>query len=108
MLRSYQYTTQMALRAALEGGVEGPGRADALAEWADALARWLAAAFLRGYLATVGGTPIVPSEPTHLKRLLDTLLLEKAAYELSYELNNRPDWVDIPLRGLLLASTAYA
>jgi maltose alpha-D-glucosyltransferase/alpha-amylase len=50
----------------------------------------------------------VPSEPTHLKRLLDTLLLEKAAYELSYELNNRPDWVDIPLRGLLLASTAYA
>jgi maltose alpha-D-glucosyltransferase/alpha-amylase len=108
MLRSYQYTTQMALRAALEGGVEGPGRADALAEWADALARWLAAAFLRGYLATVEGTPIVPSEQTHLKRLLDTLLLDKAAYELGYELNNRPDWVDIPLRGLLLASTAYA
>jgi maltose alpha-D-glucosyltransferase/alpha-amylase len=107
MLRSYQYTTQMALRAALEGGVEEPDHADALAEWADGLARWLAASFLRGYLATVEDTPIVPAEPTHLRRLLDTLVLDKAAYELGYELNNRPDWVDIPLRGLLLASTAY-
>ena len=107
MLRSYQYTTQMALRAALEGGVEEPDHADTLSEWADALARWLAAAFLRGYLATVEGTPIVPTEQAHLRRLLDTLVLDKAAYELAYELNNRPDWVDIPLRGLLLASTAY-
>jgi maltose alpha-D-glucosyltransferase/alpha-amylase len=107
MLRSYQYTTQMALRAALEGGVEEPEHADTLAEWADGLARWLAASFLRGYLATVEGTPIVPAEPAHLRRLLDTLVLDKAAYELGYELNNRPDWVDIPLRGLLLASTAY-
>ncbi|HEX6146898.1 MAG TPA: alpha-amylase, partial [Acidimicrobiia bacterium] len=107
MLRSYQYTTQMALRAALEGGVEEPEHADTLAEWADGLARWLAAGFLRGYLATVEGTPIVPAEPAHLRRLLDTLVLDKAAYELGYELNNRPDWVDIPLRGLLLASTAY-
>jgi predicted trehalose synthase len=39
--------------------------------------------------------------------LLDALWLDKAAYELEYELNNRPDWVEIPLRGLLMASTAY-
>jgi maltose alpha-D-glucosyltransferase/alpha-amylase len=108
MLRSYQYTTQMGLRAALEGGVEEPDHAEALSEWADALARWLGAALLRGYLATVEGTPIVPDDRTHMRRLLDTLVLDKAAYELGYELNNRPDWVDIPLRGLLLASTAYA
>ncbi|MGH8873293.1 MAG: maltose alpha-D-glucosyltransferase [Acidimicrobiia bacterium] len=107
MLRSYQYTTQMALRAAMESGVEEPEQAAVLAEWADAFARWLAAGFLRGYLGVVEGTPIVPSEARHLKRLLDTLLLDKAAYELGYELNNRPDWVDIPLRGILLASTAY-
>jgi maltose alpha-D-glucosyltransferase/alpha-amylase len=107
MLRSYQYTTQMALRAAREGGVAEPDQADALSEWADALARWLSAAFLRGYLVTVSGTQIVPTEPRHLKLLLDTLILDKAAYELGYELNNRPDWVDIPLRGLLLASIDY-
>jgi len=107
MLRSYQYTTQMSLRAAMEAGVEEAEHAAVLTEWADALAGWLAAGFLRGYLAAVGDTPIVPSEERHLKRLLDTLLLDKAAYELGYELNNRPDWVDIPLRGILLASTAY-
>ena len=33
--------------------------------------------------------------------LLDTFLLEKALYEVRYELNNRPDWVPIPLRGIL-------
>jgi maltose alpha-D-glucosyltransferase/alpha-amylase len=107
MIRSYQYTTQMALRVAMNSGVEEPGHADHLAEWGDALARWLAAAFLRGYMATLEGTSLIPSDSGHLKRLLDTLVLDKAAYELSYELNNRPDWVEIPLRGLILASTAY-
>jgi len=107
MLRSYQYTSQMALREAMEGGVEEPDHAAHLADWADALARWLASAFLRGYLGSVEGTPIVPADRQHVRRLLDTLLLDKAAYELGYELNNRPDWVDIPLRGLLLASTDH-
>jgi maltose alpha-D-glucosyltransferase/alpha-amylase len=39
--------------------------------------------------------------------MLDAYQLDKAAYELGYELNNRPDWVEIPLRGLLMASTPY-
>jgi maltose alpha-D-glucosyltransferase/alpha-amylase len=94
----------MALREAMEGGVEEQDHAAHLVDWADAWARWLAAAFLRGYLGTVEGTPLVPAERDHVRRLLDTLMLDKAAYELGYELNNRPDWVDIPLRGLLLAS----
>jgi maltose alpha-D-glucosyltransferase/alpha-amylase len=33
--------------------------------------------------------------------LLQLFIVEKAAYELCYELANRPDWVDVPLRGLL-------
>jgi maltose alpha-D-glucosyltransferase/alpha-amylase len=107
MIRSYQYTTQMALQAAIETGVEESDHAEALTEWADAINRWLAAVFLRGYLETVEGSPIVPAEPHHLRWLLDALLLEKAAYELEYELNNRPDWVEIPLRGILMASTTY-
>ncbi len=107
MLRSYQYTTQMALQAALDSGVESPGQPDGLASWADAITGWLAAGFLRGYLTTVDGSGIVPAAPHHLRWLLDSLMLDKAAYELGYELNNRPDWVEIPLRGILLASTSY-
>ncbi|MGH8915245.1 MAG: putative maltokinase, partial [Acidimicrobiia bacterium] len=107
MLRSYQYTTLMALRVAMEGGFEEPDHAAALGEWADAINRWLSAAFLRGYLGTVEAAGLVPADRRHLRWLLDALWLDKAAYELQYELNNRPDWVEIPLRGLLVASAAY-
>ena len=36
-----------------------------------------------------------------LKSLLDVFLLHKAIYELNYEVNNRPDWIAVPLRGIL-------
>jgi maltose alpha-D-glucosyltransferase/alpha-amylase len=107
MLRSFQYTTLMALRAAIDTGLGEAEHAEELAGWADAVYRWLGSAFLRGYLETVEGSNLVPEDKRQLRWLLDALLLDKAAYELEYELNNRPDWVEIPLRGLLLASTAY-
>ncbi|MGA8039198.1 MAG: maltose alpha-D-glucosyltransferase [Acidimicrobiia bacterium] len=106
MLRSYQYTSLMSLRTMIEAGAGEPGDEEWLAEWADAINRWLAAAFLHGYLDTAEGHSIVPANEIHLRWLLDALLVEKAAYELEYELNNRPDWVDIPLRGILAAATS--
>jgi maltose alpha-D-glucosyltransferase / alpha-amylase len=106
MLRSYQYTSLMSLRTMVEAGAGEPGDDEWLAEWADAITRWLASAFLHGYLDTADENPIVPSNQIHLRWLLDALLVEKAAYELEYELNNRPDWVDIPLRGILAAATS--
>ncbi len=42
----------------------------------------------------------MPQTPADLELQLTTMLLEKALYELRYELNSRPDWVDIPLRGI--------
>jgi len=107
MLRSFQYTSQMAWRTTMETRVEEPDHAAALSGWADSVTSWLSAAFLRGYLDVVEGTEVIPAEPHHLRWLLDSLLMDKAAYELGYELNNRPDWVEIPLRGILMASTAY-
>jgi maltose alpha-D-glucosyltransferase/alpha-amylase len=107
MLRSYQYTTLMALRTAIETGVEEAEHAALLADWADTINRWLAASFLRGYLDAVDGHLLVPENERHLRWMLDAYQLDKAAYELGYELNNRPDWVEIPLRGLLMASTPY-
>lgn len=59
------------------------------------------AAFLRAYLEALGDAPIRPKDPANLQRLLDLLILEKAAYELGYELNNRPDWVPTPIEALL-------
>ena len=64
---------------------------------------WAAAAgqsFLRGYWTTAGDAPFVPRTVEEKELLVDVMLMEKALYELRYELDNRPDWVIIPLRGL--------
>ena len=100
MIRSYHYAMVMALQIVLSSGVDDGARAD-LRGWAHAMHRWISAAYLKGYLEVVGGSGIVPSKDDHIRKLLDGLIVEKAAYELEYELNNRPDWVEIPLQGIL-------
>ena len=57
--------------------------------------------FLDGYREVTGDVISVPDDEPSFRSLLDLFLLEKALYELRYEMANRPDWVDIPLRGLL-------
>jgi maltose alpha-D-glucosyltransferase/alpha-amylase len=56
--------------------------------------------FMSAYLDTVNGQPFIPADKKDLEILMTTFLLEKAIYELNYELNNRIDWVSIPLRGI--------
>jgi maltose alpha-D-glucosyltransferase / alpha-amylase len=56
--------------------------------------------FMKAYLETVQGYSFIPKDKDDLQILVRTFLLEKAIYELNYELNNRPDWVVIPLRGI--------
>ena len=63
--------------------------------------RTVAAAFLRGYREGAGGASFMPHSDDELTLLLSSSMLHKVLYELSYELNNRPDWVAVPLRGLL-------
>jgi maltose alpha-D-glucosyltransferase/alpha-amylase len=72
-----------------------------LEPWARFWRQWVSSAYLRAYLPSVSEAGLVPSEPEDLERLLSALLLDKATYELQYELNNRPDWVRIPIRGIL-------
>jgi predicted trehalose synthase len=90
MLRSFHYAAHTGLREA------GP-------DAADALAAALRAAFLDGYGRAQRAAGVDRESPA-FARLLDLFTLEKAIYELHYELNNRPDWVVIPLRGLLALS----
>lgn len=61
----------------------------------------VAAEFATAYLDEAGDAPFIPADTGQLENLLRLHLLEKAVYELSYELNNRPDWVQIPLTGIL-------
>jgi maltose alpha-D-glucosyltransferase/alpha-amylase len=102
MLRSYQYATASALRFQEQRGAVTPDRPqyDDLRGWLTYWNRWASAGFLRGYLQAAEGQSFLPADPDHTAILLDAFLLEKAVYELGYELNNRPEWVDIPLRGI--------
>jgi maltose alpha-D-glucosyltransferase/alpha-amylase len=72
----------------------------ALEPWARAWYRWVSAAFVRGYREATDGADFLPTDDAEWAVLLDAMLFHKAFYELGYELNNRPDWVAIPLRGI--------
>jgi maltose alpha-D-glucosyltransferase/alpha-amylase len=101
MLRSFDYASQAALRSDQIDAAALPG----LRTWGRFWVQCVSAAFLRSYLATAGTESFVPQAPDDLDLQLNTMLLEKALYELRYELNMRPDWVRIPLRGILEAVT---
>jgi maltose alpha-D-glucosyltransferase/alpha-amylase len=96
MLRSFHYAAQAALRT---DGLTPEGLVR-LQPWARFWVDSVSIAFMRGYLATAGAASFVPQAPADLELQLTTMLLEKALYELRYELNMRPDWVRIPLRGI--------
>ena len=76
-----------------------PGRYAALEPWAETWQYWASDAFLRGYLDTAGDRAFTPRGDAW-RTLLCMFVLDKALYELEYELNNRPDWVRIPLAGI--------
>jgi maltose alpha-D-glucosyltransferase/alpha-amylase len=99
MLRSFHYAAQAALLRRPENGIP-PETAAEMDHWAEFWQRWVSAEFLKSYLHKVGETRFIPGSRSELRILLGALLLEKAVYELSYELNNRPEWVEIPLRGI--------
>jgi maltose alpha-D-glucosyltransferase / alpha-amylase len=100
MLRSFQYAAYAKLFEEAAAGVASPESFPALESWALYWERWISAAFLRAYLARARGTSFVPETREELELMLDVYVLEKAIYELGYELNNRPDWVRIPLQGI--------
>jgi len=97
MLRSFSYASQAALRSQQAT----PERMPELQGWARFWVDTVSAAFLKSYLATAGNASWVPQNQDDLALQLTTMLLEKALYELRYELNLRPDWVRIPLRGII-------
>jgi maltose alpha-D-glucosyltransferase/alpha-amylase len=100
MLRSFHYAARSALRSAqerLRTSTSLDAKPKILAK------RWQALAthqFLESYRKAAAGAPFLPADPNEFDGLLRVHLLEKAIYELGYELNNRPDWLAIPLEGI--------
>ena len=97
MIRSFHYAS---CAASLATGGASRDRHDAFGHWARAWYFWTSAAFLAAYRKTAAGAPFLPATSEELSRVLDACLLQKAVYELRYELNNRPDWVHLPLAAL--------
>jgi maltose alpha-D-glucosyltransferase/alpha-amylase len=98
MLRSFDYAAYAGLFVFTQNR---PDDFAQLAPWAELWRLTVSAAFLRSYRATAGRAIFLPDKPEVFSALLDAYILNKAFYELVYELNNRPDWVRIPLQGIL-------
>jgi maltose alpha-D-glucosyltransferase/alpha-amylase len=99
MLRSFHYAAHAAIRGHSQSAVMHHA-AIPIELWANYWSAWVSASFLREYLAAAQQGEFLPKDGSQLHSLLRAFLLEKALYELRYELNNRPDWVSIPLEGI--------
>jgi maltose alpha-D-glucosyltransferase/alpha-amylase len=97
MVRSFHYAVYVAL---LKETSIRPEDVPVLRPWTDLWYRYVSGIFLRSYLDMAGNAPFIPVEKEEVELLLRVFLLEKAVYEVGYELNNRPEWVVIPLRGI--------
>jgi maltose alpha-D-glucosyltransferase / alpha-amylase len=96
LIRSIDYSAIGALERALKSA---PDDEDKIAR---ALEGWRAsavAAFLAGYRRSLTNLRLWPRSTQAADRLLDFFLLEKAFYEIEYELAHRPDWLRVPLAG---------
>jgi maltose alpha-D-glucosyltransferase/alpha-amylase len=96
MMRSFQYAAYAALWRPSMRSEDVPF----LERWADLWYRQMSALFLQSYLGTTIGANFLPQKENDLSLLLEAYLLDKAVYEVGYELNHRPDWVVIPVRGI--------
>jgi len=103
MIRSFHYAAFAALFQHIERwGVEAdPDQIQRLHAFARRWRQWSSAGFLSAYFRTLEDSPLLPDDPEQSQALLRIYALEKAMYELGYELNNRPTWVRIPLAGVV-------
>jgi maltose alpha-D-glucosyltransferase/alpha-amylase len=91
MIRSFHYAAYAQL---------GPTPDPELERRAIGWYRAVSAAFLRSYFETAAGSVFLPNDRAQRELLLRIFLLEKAVYELGYELDNRPEWIHIPIYGI--------
>jgi len=97
MLRSLHYAAYGSL---FLGNRVRPEDVTKLLPYVEQWYHYMSGFFVKAYLETVKDSLVIPQAKEDLQILIETFLLQKAVYELNYELNNRPDWVTVPLRGI--------
>ena len=97
MLRSFNYAALSKLR----NNSVRPEDAAQLKPWARFWDFWVSVSYVKGYLDTAANASFLPKSQDEFNLMLGVYVLEKAIYELAYELNNRPGWADIPIAGIL-------
>jgi maltose alpha-D-glucosyltransferase / alpha-amylase len=98
MLRSFDYAIRSVL---MDLGAERADQLDSLEPWVRLLEERTRQAFLEGYREGACGAVSYPEDEEHTRALIELFTLEKALYEIRYELDNRPDWVGIPIKSVL-------
>ncbi len=101
MIRSFHYAVHAALLAQGERGMMTPENRAGLAAWGTYWQSWVSATYLGAYRSTLGTSLLLPSRRSELEVLLRAYLLDKVVYEIGYELNHRPAWLEIPFAGIL-------
>jgi maltose alpha-D-glucosyltransferase/alpha-amylase len=96
MMRSFQYAAYAGLWQRSMRQQDVPF----LERWADLWYRQMSSVFLQSYLNTTANAVFIPKNTNDLQIIVESYLLDKAVYEIGYELNNRPSWVLIPVRGI--------
>jgi maltose alpha-D-glucosyltransferase/alpha-amylase len=98
LIRSIDYSATAALERALKVALDEQGKLGAaLAEWRDRSV----AAFLAAYREVMTNQSLWPTDPQAAEQMLNFFLLEKAFYEIEYELAHRPEWLRVPLTGMI-------
>jgi maltose alpha-D-glucosyltransferase/alpha-amylase len=100
MLRSFHYAANAALFGQASTVIR-PEDIPQLEQWVMYWYQWVSAVFLKSYFEVASRGAFLPRDREELAALLDIYLLEKAIYEVGYELNNRPAWVRVPMQGVL-------
>ena len=97
MIRSFHYATHAALSKYVH---TRPEDIPFLEPWINLWCRYIGGVFLRSYLDTAGNAPFIPKGREELDIMLRAYLLKKAVYEVGHELNNRPEYLVIPFKGI--------
>ncbi len=101
MLCSFRYAADAALTRQLESGRLGTKEQKSLARWADAWRLWVSVAFLKGYVETLGASPLLPADDAVLQSLLEIHLLHELLAELGDHLATQPALVRPACEGML-------